>query len=849
MILFINRNRIQLEEGKPIALTKQVNTIGSLSTRQNDYVQNIKVPITSENNTALNYLDSVGTNSQVPYNRNTAKLFTDEGDAIINNGFAVVKRTDQYFNITIYEGIITFWKRIENISLKDIGLPGLNHLRNITTIIDSLENDLDYRYLVADYNGKFLTDSSNLNADYLIPSALVSYIWQRVFEFAGYTYSGSVFDTDDFTDMYVTYPKSIGGTNQQITELHSETFITQTVDPFYPDPSGNGYINFYYNYLFKENISTNIYVESFGNYNEIVEVKTSGRYQFKLNGFIGFPEDGTQSNESTFGVYYWIDNPANPVDLLNNIDRDTDINLTVDLTLEAGAQVFFGFSSSVFVFGGIDLDVSDLDLTINLVEGDNVDFEEAFIDFKCTDFLKEVMWQFSLTPYTSRFSNDILFLTENEKYLENEAINWSNKFVQKKGVEYEIGYAQRNNFKYRYNNENENHSDGNILINNVNLREEDTVIQSVTYSPERFKSFINSEELLQVKMWEKDIQDDGSIEYKDLRKRFHFLRSQAMQNELTIESEIFADSQNTTQAKKAVFTSLTYDKIIANYYNSTRTVLNNTKLMEVYLKLDSVEATGLDLTKRYFFKQLGGDFIINKMVNYVENKETKFELLKINSKEITNQPPQTVPLFIEIQSYDVTSCVLTLNVNTNIDQPEDIQIRCANAFIDPASNLPLWDLFFDVNLDNNQVSFDLNLLPLESIFKFWRFSLKYQTTVSNQTEVIDVGSCGIQTDPPQVQTIEITSIETINVLANVRTVRLYFTTDFPLPNSFDLTITPGLIAPQNTPPQIINFFGQDFVDADVVHSSSSSAFPGLRYYWNFMISKNGIESNLVTSTT
>ena len=60
MILYINGNTIQLEETKPIALTKQVNTIGSLSTRQNDYVQNIKAPVTSQNNTALNYLDGKG---------------------------------------------------------------------------------------------------------------------------------------------------------------------------------------------------------------------------------------------------------------------------------------------------------------------------------------------------------------------------------------------------------------------------------------------------------------------------------------------------------------------------------------------------------------------------------------------------------------------------------------------------------------------------------------------------------------------------------------------------------------------------------------------------------------------
>lgn len=845
MILYINGNRIQLEKSNPTPLTKQVNTIGSLSTRQNDYVENIKAPLTSDNNRALNYLNASGSVSQIPYNRNTAKLYSDTGESIINNGFAVVKRTDQNYNITIYEGVISFWKKIENITLKDIGLSELNHLRNVPSIIDSLENDLKYRYLLADYNGKFLSDALNLNADYLIPSALVEYIWERVFDYAGYTYTGTIFSDTQFTEMYVTYPKSIGSTNQQTDVLHTENFTTQTVDAFFPDPSGFGYRVFYYPYIFQDLIPSNIYVESFGVYNEYVDVLTDGLYQFKFNGFLGFPDD-----EASYGIYYWVNDASNVVEILNNIDRNTNIDLTVNLNLEVGDRVFFGFSSSVLGLFGVQLSGANLDTSIALVTGDSIDFEEAFVDFKCTDFVKEIMFQFSLTPFTSRFENSILFLTEDERYLNEDRIDWSNKFVTRLNTEYEIGYAQKNNFKYQYNNENENHNDGNILVNNVNLREEDTVIQSVTYSPERFRSVFGSESFLQVKMWEKEIQDDGSIEYKDLRKRFHFLRQENISGSITIESDIISQVDSTTQAKKATFLTLNYASVISTRYKSTRTILNSTKVEDVLLYINQSEAVNLDLTKRYHFKQLGGDYVINKMTKYIPNQSTRFELLKINERLIAQQPDEGTPLFIEITDLDITDCTLTLDVDTNIVQPQDLQIRCTNAFVDPVFGTPLVDLFFDVTLAGNQVVFDLDLLPFQPIFKFHFFSLKYLTTISNATETVSIGECGNTDVVPPTEFISIDSFQTIEIDSNIRTVRLNFSTDFaPLPSEFTATATIGILGDQNLPPVVVTEVVENSIDIQVQHSYVGQPFPGLRYYWNMQISKDGVLSNIITSTT
>jgi hypothetical protein len=75
-----------------------------------------------------------------------------------------------------------------------------------------LQQQLYHTNILADYNGQHIstsggTSATTINVDYLVPSVKVSYLWDNLFSTYGFTYSGSIFSSPDFTNLYLTYPK------------------------------------------------------------------------------------------------------------------------------------------------------------------------------------------------------------------------------------------------------------------------------------------------------------------------------------------------------------------------------------------------------------------------------------------------------------------------------------------------------------------------------------------------------------------------------------------------------------------------------------------------------------------
>jgi len=135
--LFINNKEVQLENNDTIARTLQVNDIGNLSSRQANFTQNIKVPMTAENMKLFDFLGVAGSQSNFPYQKNLATLISDTGECIVYNGYAVPTSTKDYYDLQIYDGVIDFYKAIENKKITDVGLAEINHIKNLESVIDS----------------------------------------------------------------------------------------------------------------------------------------------------------------------------------------------------------------------------------------------------------------------------------------------------------------------------------------------------------------------------------------------------------------------------------------------------------------------------------------------------------------------------------------------------------------------------------------------------------------------------------------------------------------------------------------------------------------------------------------
>src|SRR5690606_21997899 len=63
-----------------------------------------------------------------------------------------------------------------------------------------------YRYLIADYGGDFLATDNKVNIEYLMPSVNARWLWDKIHDKAGFTYTGAFMD--DLDDKWITYPKA-----------------------------------------------------------------------------------------------------------------------------------------------------------------------------------------------------------------------------------------------------------------------------------------------------------------------------------------------------------------------------------------------------------------------------------------------------------------------------------------------------------------------------------------------------------------------------------------------------------------------------------------------------------------
>jgi hypothetical protein len=228
MRLIINGQDIELTDKQVIARTLQVNDILTLSNRQTNYTNTFSIKRTPKNQRTFDLLGVVGSNSILPYQKNECYLYTDDGECMVYKGWAVIQSTDKDYKINIYDGNIDLYKAIENQNLGDLDLSEINHNKNLTTVVNSFTANLPYKYIVADFNGNMIWNTNRINLDFLVPSAKVSYLWDKIFDTFGFTYEGSIFSTDNFTNLWLTYPKNLPLSSQvtPVTIFEGSTEVT-----------------------------------------------------------------------------------------------------------------------------------------------------------------------------------------------------------------------------------------------------------------------------------------------------------------------------------------------------------------------------------------------------------------------------------------------------------------------------------------------------------------------------------------------------------------------------------------------------------------------------------------------
>lgn len=685
-LAYINGHQLELSDTSIIAYTKQVNDLARLDNRQSNFTHKFTVPFTANNKRAMEFVYSVGNQSNVPYQKNVFDLIdADTGKHLIYKGWANINQSSKKgYEINVYDGIIDFYKAIENLTLTDVDISGLNHAKNLTNIIASWNNTMPYMYAISDYNGKntYVTPAGttvDINTDYQVPSARVSYIWDRIFTFAGFTYSGSYFANQKFLNLFMTFPKPVP-TLVPITAPITQQQTTIT-DRWVQQPDFSYII--YFDVHFFPTIINTPYCTS--NAIGSLTFLQSGSYRLKCSGIFGCSFNGGPSTQSGIITYtvYTIGQPVNSTNSFSG-SINASIDESVIIQINAG--------QGMFLMAPFYANTGSVITTLDAILGYDADFSAALVDFKVTDFVNEIIQQAGITAFKDKYTNHIEFLTMDEILRSNNIVDWSDKFQYKDIEKYRVGkYAKRNNFTYRYNSENETHNDGYITINDENLEDETDVINSKIYTPERDKTFLVNQYVNVFKIWEKELQDDSTIKYKDLSGRYYFLRFEMVSASVTIASKLLNTSQAITNLAMASYSGLKFSEIINNNYASIGSILDKAKTTDTYFNLKTIDIEKFDFKSLIYIEQLASYYLVNKIPSFIKGKITKCEVIEVDYKKTIPIiiPPGNTATYITIDSFTVVGCVVTLTYSTDATIGTAIDLICSlNNFGLPVFTLP-----------------------------------------------------------------------------------------------------------------------------------------------------------------
>jgi hypothetical protein len=649
-------------------------------------------------------------------------------------------------------------------------------------------------------------------------------------DFAGFTYTGNVFNQERFTNLWLTFPKPVPTDEPIVTFIaNDESFFTS----LFNEVLG---IYVYIPIYFPTNFDT-AYANNNTGQNEI-HIEQDGAYRLTCNGTLFFPTSQT-------GIVNWRSvNAINQV--ISSGSINASLNQSVVITAVAGGRIILGDAFPYFAdFTG------SIESTLEFVEGFTASFDEALIDLNIKDFVNEIMQHFGLTAFKDPFTNNIDYLMLDEILQNTNVIDWSDKFTGKSKESYILNnYAQLNKYKYRYNEANQTHNDGSISIANQNIKDEVTVLQSICYTPERQKRTLLGLEMNVYRIWNREIKDDATVEYKDLTGRYYFIRvdNHTFSTTQTIKSEALGIEDTFTIAPIESYNRLPLQQVIFDNYSTIESIFNRARILDTSFYLSAWDVQDFTFKQLIYVRQLAGYFQVNKIPNFIKGKETKVELVEV---DYFTEIPVIIPIdyWINVLSISELACEITIEVETNLNVDLGLPIELI-PYAYTWSNFGGYVLvpFGDpipYTLFTSTIVTTITTLP-PTFFGGYFFKVRHTTSVfeiieSGLSGEVNLTGCYI---PPiaDLNYINLVTSTVISIIGNVRTIEIEYESDLSI-TDMDITLYYS--------GQTFYVVGQQTYNNQPQNGTLTievpNAFLGAEQFFNIYVTALGITSNTIVS--
>lgn len=734
--IWLNGQALDLHDDTNIRQTIVANDISEIKDRQASYTNSFSVPKTANNVRVMEGLGIHSDTSKMPYIKPECQLKYDGFDLIVN-GWANITETTADYKIYVYSGIINFFKEIEN---KTIGvyladdLIAIDHSKTVPTVVNSFTNPA-YRYLIADYGGDFLTTDEKVNIEYLMPSVNARWLWDKIHDKAGFTYTGTFMD--DLDDKWITYPKA-KNVDENIVEIGTAGYGITSARIVFPDTPYPWvkFTNKDFHYFVANSINASnggVWIPygfamhpSVGYYGHFI-VPSTGHYKIEITGSV---EIGAAIPYNLFYLHLVRNglgktpeqaiNSSAPIKAFFSVGGSFDCTFTIPvIQLSAGEQLALALKREV---GKSDYQYqSSVQIKISKIEQTQISFTEELRNFAVKDFIKEMLVLYGVTVFPDENSSNLDYLKLDER-LNGEVVDWSEKYLERKSEQYIYNdYAQRNRFRFKYTEKDAEYNDGFLTIENLNIPEHKVVYDSKFYSPEKELSKIKIGSTFYdsfvFKMWDKEIQRDNTIEYKSKDNRFYLINERWVTAPATLKSSLTGNEQSVTAFPMGVFSGIALQDMIDDHYPLFKNIVQDSRIHVINLNLNITDLYHLDLRKVYYFNQEQQYYFLNKLTHDEKKQEGEFVRFIRDRPIPLPPPPPEQPTSITFHvTYDST---LPYSINSGT------AIKTANIFpVQNYSSFKVIELPAQGVLTYNGIAIGVNavissaLIDAQDVFKF-----------------------------------------------------------------------------------------------------------------------------------
>lgn len=679
---------IYLPNDEKITYKKQVNDLADIRANNASFTSSFKIPKTHESIEIFENLGYVGDTSTIPYSKVLATLKYN-GINIITDGWLIVNDVNKdHYNVAIIDGIIDFYKEISDKKLSDLNLSELNHLKNVYNVGNSFFMNLPYCYILNHYTEPRVwqdDDGVFTNIDYLVPSAKIKYLWDKIFSTLGWTYSGSVFDSELFNNAYITYPKS--NSEPLLTPIvkYTKEYLEQggffDVHPYFPNTQFNTQgFEYSFNSPMSVFFDSDIYISGLvtqqlvvtklpnilfyqnGNYHLNIEFGATADYHFGIDLSIALP-----SVKVTAPVWFVIMKGNQQIAKIRSdqshqfpyvASSGGDILSLKIISLNRPELLAYMDEEDIdtnltnLVLRKLDnLDLDELEIVVSKNELVVTDFTQEFKNFSIKDFIKEISIRYGLTAIPQNDSRHISFFTLEEMLntSSSNVINWSDKYIARTNEEYTIGsYAQKNWLRHKYTQEDVVYNDGFFHVNNQNLDIESNYFESKFFSPEEFaveyphyQPLSDDIDVFPTLIWSTEVKDnDGVAEvtYKSENNRYYLINTRKSPRTFRLKSVLSGQEYTLYSSVPVAQTShFLMKNMVDQNYNQPQQVsklFNNTRVHQIELILDLDEIQNIDFKKVYYFEQEANYYKLNNLQWKSDSSLVKGEFVRVTPQHV-----------------------------------------------------------------------------------------------------------------------------------------------------------------------------------------------------------------------